>query len=94
MSKAMRPLDSTPVDDDVFIRDRISGKRVRSIAKARDVAQSDVLCALDRFAAVSVSDQTRRHTLGLELARFDALQETFYERAKPATYRVRSSSPS
>jgi hypothetical protein len=36
---------------------------------------------LDRFAETMIDDSTRKHTLALELARLDELQETFYGRA-------------
>ena len=37
--------------------------------------------ALDRFTETTIDDKIRRHTLALELARLDELQETFYARA-------------
>ena len=36
---------------------------------------------LDRFTETTIDDKVRRHTLALELARLDELQETFYARA-------------
>src|SRR5215471_1816930 len=37
--------------------------------------------ALDSFTETTIDDKVRRHTLALELARLDGLQETFYARA-------------
>src|SRR5215471_16364515 len=37
--------------------------------------------ALDHFTETTIDDKVRRHTLALELARLDELQETFYARA-------------
>jgi hypothetical protein len=36
---------------------------------------------LDCFTETTIDDKTRKHTLALELARLDDLQETFYARA-------------
>ncbi len=77
-----KPLVVDSADDATLIRDRISGQSVASIAKHRGVTQSDVLAALDRYAATSISDRTRRHNLALELARLDDLQTAYYEKAK------------
>src|SRR5262245_45160030 len=42
---------------------------------------AEVNKALDRFTETTIDDKTRKHTLALELARLDELQETFYARA-------------
>lgn len=36
---------------------------------------------MDRFCSAYINEQTRRHTLALEFARLDQLQEVFYARA-------------
>ena len=42
---------------------------------------AEVNKALDRFTETTIDDKVRRHTVALELARLDELQETFYARA-------------
>jgi hypothetical protein len=53
----------------------------RTIAKAQATTVAEVKKALDRFTETTIDDKVRRHTLALELARLDELQETFYARA-------------
>jgi len=67
-------------DEEDIIEQRIRGRSVRAIAKARGCSIKDVHEALDRFAAATIDDGVRRHTLALELSRLDALQEIFYLR--------------
>ena len=69
------------MNDDEVIRQRISGRSARAIAKAQATTVAEVNKALDRFTETTIDDKTRRHTLALELARLDELQETFYARA-------------
>ena len=69
------------MNDDVIIQQRISGRSVRAIAKAQGCSVVEVNKALDRFSETTIDDKVRRHTLALELARLDELQETFYARA-------------
>jgi hypothetical protein len=69
------------MNDDEIIRQRISGRSARAIAKAQVTTVAEVNKALDRFTETTIDDKVRRHTLALELARLDELQETFYARA-------------
>ena len=69
------------MNDDEVIKQRISGRSVRAIAKAQGCSVVEVNKALDRFSETTIDDKVRRHTLALELARLDELQETFYARA-------------
>ena len=69
------------MNDDEVIRQRISGRSARAIAKAQATTVAEVNKALDRFTETTIDDKIRRHTLALELARLDELQETFYVRA-------------
>ena len=69
------------MNDDEVIRQRISGRSVRAIAKAQGCSVPEVNQALDRFTETTIDDKVRKHTLALELARLDELQETFYARA-------------
>jgi hypothetical protein len=69
------------MNDDEVIRQRISGRSARAIAKAQATTVAEVNKALDHFTETTVDDKVRRHTLALELARLDELQETFYARA-------------
>ena len=69
------------MNDDEVIRQRISGRSARAIAKAQATTVAEVNKALDRFTETTIDDKTRKHTLALELARLDELQETFYARA-------------
>jgi len=69
------------MNDDEVIRQRISGRSARAIAKAQATTVAEVNKALDRFTETTIDDKVRRHTLALELARLDELQETFYARA-------------
>ena len=67
------------MNDDEVIKQRISGRSARAIAKAQATTVAEV--TLDRFTETTIDDKVRRHTLALELARLDELQETFYARA-------------
>jgi hypothetical protein len=42
---------------------------------------AEVNRALDRFTETTIDAKVRKHTLALELARLDELQQTFYARA-------------
>jgi hypothetical protein len=68
-------------DDDRIIRHRIAGHSGPKIAKTRRTTVCEVNGAIDRWADSTITDKTRKHTLALELARLDELQETFYARA-------------
>jgi hypothetical protein len=69
------------MNDEVIIQQRISGRSARAIAKAQGCTLTEVNRVLDRFTETTIDDKTRKHTLALELARLDELQETFYARA-------------
>jgi hypothetical protein len=69
------------MSDDEIIQERISGHSARAIAKSRGVALSEVNRALDEFADLTIDDRLRKNSLALELARLDAMQLVFYERA-------------
>ena len=68
-------------DDDRIIRPRIAGRSVSEIAKARRTNVVAINEAIHRWADSTITDKTRKHTLALELARLDELQEVFYQRA-------------
>src|SRR5262244_4364072 len=68
------------MNDDAILQQRI-GRPARAIAKAQGCSVAEVNKALDRFTETTIDDKIRRHTLALELARLDELQETFYARA-------------
>jgi hypothetical protein len=67
--------------DDQIIQQRVSGRSARAIARAHGCTLAEVSRVLDHFTETTIDDKTRRHTLALELARLDELQETFYARA-------------
>jgi len=69
------------MNDDEIIRQRVSGRSARAIAKAQGCTLTELNRVLDRFTETTIDDKTRKHTLALELARLDELQETFYARA-------------
>jgi hypothetical protein len=69
------------MNDDTIIQQRVSGRSARAIARAQGCTLAEVTRVLDRFTATTIDDKTRKHTLALELARLDELQETFYARA-------------
>ena len=69
------------MNDDTIIQQRVSGRSARAIAKAQGCTVTEVNRVLDRFTETTIDDKTRKHTLALELARLDELQETFYARA-------------
>jgi len=69
------------MNDDQIIQQRVSGRSARAIARAHGCTLAEVSKVLDRFTETTIDDKTRKHTLALELARLDELQETFYARA-------------
>src|SRR6516164_23179 len=69
------------MNDNTIIQQRVSGRSARAIAKAQGCTLTDVNRVLDRFTETTIDDKVRKHTLALELARLDELQETFYARA-------------
>ena len=69
------------MNDDEIVQQRVSGRSARAIARAQGCTLADVTRVLDRFTETTIDDKTRKHTLALELARLDELQETFYARA-------------
>ena len=69
------------MNDDTIIQQRVSGRSARAIARAQGCTLTEVSRVLDRFTETTIDDKIRRHTLALELARLDELQETFYARA-------------
>src|SRR5215471_11534351 len=69
------------MNDDTIIQQRVSGRSARAIARAHGCTLAEVSRVLDHFTETTIDDKTRRHTLALELARLDELQETFYARA-------------
>jgi transposase len=69
------------MNDDVIVQQRVSGRSTRAIAKAQGCSVAEVNKALDRFTETTIDDKVRKHTLALELARLDELQEVFYTRA-------------
>jgi hypothetical protein len=79
------------MNDDEVIRQGINGRSARAIAKAQATTVAEVNEALDRFTETTIDDKIRRHTLALELARLDELQETFYARAFEGDVQVRCS---
>jgi hypothetical protein len=54
---------------------------VHAIAKTKGISLADVNRALDLFSEATFNDNVRKHTLALELARLDELQEVFYKQA-------------
>jgi hypothetical protein len=69
------------MNDDEIVQQRVSGRSARAIARAQGCTLAEVTRVLDRFTETTIDDKTRKHTLALELARLDELQETFYARA-------------
>ena len=69
------------MNDNTIIQQRVSGRSARAIARAQGCTLAEVSKVLDRFTETTIDDKTRKHTLALELARLDELQETFYARA-------------
>jgi Tfp pilus assembly PilM family ATPase len=62
-------------------REAVAARSARAIAKAQSTTVAEVNKALDLFTETTIDDKVRKHTLALELARLDELQETFYARA-------------
>jgi hypothetical protein len=69
------------MNDDEIVQQRVSGRSARAIARAQGCTLTEVNRVLDCFTETTIDDKTRKHTLALELARLDELQETFYARA-------------
>lgn len=69
------------MDDDAIIRQRIAGRSVHAIAKAQGCSVAEVNRVIDLWADQTITDRIRKHTLTLELARLDELQQVFYQRA-------------
>ena len=69
------------MNDEAIIQQRIVGRSARAIARAQGCTLAEVSKVLDRFTETTIDDKIRRHTLALELARLDELQDTFYDRA-------------
>ena len=69
------------LDGEDIVQARIRGESVRSIAKRFSCSLAEVKKILDRFAETVIDDNTRKHTLALELARLDELQSVFHDRA-------------
>lgn len=64
-----------------IIQARIRGESVRKIAKRLGITPMVVNETLDVFATSMISHQLRFHTLALELARLDDIQEVFIGQA-------------
>jgi hypothetical protein len=56
------------MNDEEIIRQRISGRSVRAIAKAWRAIVAEINEAIDRWAASAIEDKIRKNTLALELA--------------------------
>jgi DNA-directed RNA polymerase specialized sigma24 family protein len=69
------------MNDDTIIKQRVSGRSVRAIAKTNGCSVAEVNRVLDLFANATITDQVRKHTLAFELARLDELQRTSYAQA-------------
>ena len=69
------------MNDDEIVQQRVSGRSARAIARAQGCTLTEVNRVLDCFTETTIDYKTRKHTLALELARLDELQETFYARA-------------
>src|SRR5215831_13761352 len=69
------------MNDDEIVQQRVGGRSARAIARAQGCTLAEVTRVLDRFTETTIDDKARKHTLALELARLDELQETFYARA-------------
>jgi hypothetical protein len=50
------------MNGDTIIRQRIAGRSVHAIAKARRVSVAEVNAAIDRFADCAITDKLRKHT--------------------------------
>ncbi|HEY2529283.1 MAG TPA: hypothetical protein VGJ20_15270 [Xanthobacteraceae bacterium] len=68
-------------DDDQIIQQRINGRSVREIAKAQGCSVAEVNFVIERSSNEALTDRVRKHTLCLELARLDELQQVYYQRA-------------
>jgi hypothetical protein len=71
---------STDTDNKV-VQLRIAGRSPRAISKALGLTPGRINRALDKFCDAQLTEQTRKHTLSLELARLDALQAVFMRQA-------------
>jgi hypothetical protein len=74
----------------VLIQQRIYDRSVRAIARTHGCSVTEVNAVIDRFADATIDEKTRKHSLALELARLDQLQETFCAQtpSQPTTFRV------
>lgn len=70
------------VDAEAIIQARIRGWPVRTIARQLGCSIADVMDALDRHAAMTLTSKLRTHTLALELDRLDEMQRTFDKQAR------------
>ena len=70
------------IDGEAIVQARIRGESVRRIAKQFGCTIDDVNEVLDNFAATTISHKLRFHTLALELARLDELQQVFVDQAR------------
>ena len=61
----------------VLVKQRIYGRSVRATARTHGCAETEVNAVIDRFADATIDEKTRKHSLALELARLDQLQEPF-----------------
>jgi hypothetical protein len=70
------------IDGEAIIQARLRGYSVRSIAKHTGCSVADVNDVLDRFAAATITEKLRTHTLALELERLDGIMRVFEQRAR------------
>jgi len=70
------------IDGEAIIQARIRGESARHIAKRLGCTLDDINDVLDRFAAATITNKLRTHTLALELARLDELTHVFEKQAK------------
>jgi hypothetical protein len=73
--------DGSPIERRHEKRRRPHHGSVHAIAKTRRKTVSEANEAIERWADSTITDKTKKHTLALELARLDELQELFYQRA-------------
>ncbi|GLR85833.1 hypothetical protein [Bradyrhizobium iriomotense] len=70
------------IDGEDIVQARVRGESVRNIAKRFGCSIADVNDVLDRFAAMTITNKLRVHTLALELERLDELQRVFESQAR------------
>lgn len=68
-------------NDDKIIEARIAGRSVRAIAKAQGCSVAEVNRVIDFWADQTITGRIRKHTLTVELARLDELQQVLRLRA-------------